>query len=87
MMKNTVDPMAVQAGVFAALLAQKGFSGTEAVFEGKEGLMDTFIGWDTKDQKVKPVQMGGRDGLSEWGWNIDALLGGLGESYKIWNVV
>ncbi len=83
MMKNTVDPMAVQAGVFAALLAQKGFSGTEAVFEGKEGLMDTFIGWDTKDQKVKPVQMGGRDGLSEWGWNIDALLGGLGESYKI----
>ena len=83
MMKNTVDPMAVQAGVFAALLAQKGFSGTEAVFEGKEGLMDTFLGWDTKDQKVKPVQMEGRDGLNEWSWNIDALLGGLGESYKI----
>ncbi|MCZ6702978.1 MAG: MmgE/PrpD family protein [Ignavibacteria bacterium] len=83
MMKNTVDPMAVQAGVFAALLAQKGFSGTETVFEGKEGLMDTFLGWDTKDQKVKPVQMGGRDGLSEWSWNVDALLGGLGENYKI----
>lgn len=47
MMKNTVDPMAVQAGVFAALMAQKGYSGTEAVFEGKEGFMDVFgEGWD-----------------------------------------
>ena len=45
--------------------------------------MDTFLGWDAKDQKVKPVQMEGRDGLSEWSWNIDALVGGLGESYKI----
>jgi len=42
MMKNTVDPMAVQAGVVAALMAQKGYIGTEAVFEGKEGLMDVF---------------------------------------------
>lgn len=42
MMKNTVDPMAVQSGVLAALMAQKGYSGTEAVFEGKEGLMDVF---------------------------------------------
>lgn len=42
MMKNTVDPMAVQTGVFAALMAQKGYSGTTAVFEGKEGLMDVF---------------------------------------------
>ncbi|MFA6743474.1 MAG: MmgE/PrpD family protein, partial [Candidatus Neomarinimicrobiota bacterium] len=39
MMKNTVDPMAVQAGVFAALMAKEGYSGTEAIFEGKEGLM------------------------------------------------
>jgi 2-methylcitrate dehydratase len=47
MMKNTVDPMAVQTGVFAALMAQKGYSGTEAVFEGKEGLMDVFgPAWD-----------------------------------------
>lgn len=47
MMKNTVDPMAVQAGVFAALMAQKGYTGTEEVFEGKEGLMDVFgDGWD-----------------------------------------
>jgi len=42
MMKNTVDPMAVQTGVFAALMARKGYTGTEKVFEGKEGLMDVF---------------------------------------------
>jgi 2-methylcitrate dehydratase len=49
MMKNTVDPMAVQAGVFAALMAKKGYSGTEAVFDGKEGLMDVFgPDWDVE---------------------------------------
>jgi 2-methylcitrate dehydratase len=37
MMKNTVDPMATQSGVLAALLAQKGYIGTELIFEGKEG--------------------------------------------------
>lgn len=42
MMKNTVDPMAVQSGVFAALMAKKGYSGTEAIFEGKEGFMDVY---------------------------------------------
>jgi 2-methylcitrate dehydratase len=48
MMKNTVDPMAVQSGVLAGLMAQKGYTGTEAVFEGKEGLMDVFgPAWDT----------------------------------------
>ncbi len=48
MMKNTVDPMAVQAGVFAAVMAREGYTGTEAVFEGKEGLMDVFgPDWDT----------------------------------------
>lgn len=51
MMKNTVDPMAVQSGVFAALMAQKGFSGTQAVFEGKEGLMDVF-GPEWDEQKL-----------------------------------
>lgn len=44
MMKNTVDPLAVQSGVFAALLAQKGYTGTEKIFEGKEGFMDIFLG-------------------------------------------
>ena len=51
MMKNTVDPMAVQTGVFAALMAQKGYSGTEAVFEGKEGLKDVY-GPDWDDDKL-----------------------------------
>jgi 2-methylcitrate dehydratase len=83
MMKNTVDPMAVQSGVFAALLAQKGYSGTEKVFEGKEGFMDTFIGWNAKEEKLKPTDMEGRDGVSSWSWDVDALVGGLGESYKI----
>jgi 2-methylcitrate dehydratase len=38
-MKNTVDPMATQAGVQAALLAEKGYSGPEHVLDGKEGLV------------------------------------------------
>jgi 2-methylcitrate dehydratase len=47
MMKNTVDPMATQSGVFAALMAQRGYSGTTEVFEGKEGFMDCFgEGWN-----------------------------------------
>ena len=83
MMKNTVDPMAVQSGVFAALMAKRGYSGTEAVFEGKEGFMDTFLGWNAKEQKVDPVSMKGRDGVSDWKWNIEKLIGGLGESFKI----
>ncbi len=61
MMKNTVDPMAVQSGVIAALMAEKGYTGTKAIFEGKEGLNDI---------------MGS-------GWDEEALLGGLGDSYKI----
>ncbi|MBC8215390.1 MAG: MmgE/PrpD family protein [Candidatus Marinimicrobia bacterium] len=83
MMKNTVDPMAVQSGVFAALMAQKGFSGTEKVFEGKEGFMDAFIGWNAKDEINKPTDMEGRDGVSSWDWDVDALVSGLGESFKI----
>jgi len=42
MMKNTVDPMAAQSGVFAALLAEKGYSGPEHVIDGKEGLVHCF---------------------------------------------
>lgn len=83
MMKNTVDPMAVQSGVFAALMAKRGFSGTEKVFEGKEGFMDCFFGWDSKTEKIAPVSIQGREGVSEWSWDLNALLGGLGESYKI----
>jgi len=39
MMKNTVDPMATQSGVVAALLAEKGYTGPEHVIEGKEGMV------------------------------------------------
>jgi 2-methylcitrate dehydratase len=39
MMKNTVDPMATQSGVLAALLAERGYTGPEHVLEGKEGLV------------------------------------------------
>ena len=83
MMKNTVDPMAVQSGVFAALMAREGYSGTEAVFEGKEGFMDTFFGWNAKEQTVQAVQMHGRESLGEWKWDLSKLIGGLGSSYKI----
>ena len=61
MMKNTVDPLAVQAGLFAALMARENYTGTEEVFEGKEGFMDVF----------------GPD------WDVDKLVGGLGENFKI----
>jgi 2-methylcitrate dehydratase len=42
MMKNTVDPMATQSGVFAAMLAEKGYTGPEHVVDGKEGLAHCF---------------------------------------------
>ncbi|MBD3169937.1 MAG: MmgE/PrpD family protein [candidate division Zixibacteria bacterium] len=47
MMKNTVDPLAAQSGVIAALLAEGGYTGTEEVFEGKEGLFHCLgDAWD-----------------------------------------
>jgi len=42
MMKNTVDPMATQSGVIAALLAEKGYTGPEHIVDGKEGLVHCF---------------------------------------------
>jgi 2-methylcitrate dehydratase len=42
MMKNTVDPMATQSGVLAALFGEKGYSGPEHVIDGKEGLTHCF---------------------------------------------
>jgi 2-methylcitrate dehydratase len=47
MMKNTVDPLAVAAGVEAALLAKEGYTGPEHALDGKEGLMHCLgKGWD-----------------------------------------
>jgi 2-methylcitrate dehydratase len=42
MMKNTVDPMATQSGMLAALMAEKGYTGPEHVVDGKEGLTHCF---------------------------------------------
>jgi len=42
MMKNTVDPMATQSGVLAALLAENGYSGPEHVIDGNEGMTHVF---------------------------------------------
>jgi len=41
-MKNTADPMAAQAGVYAALMAKEGYSGPMEVLEGKEGLFEVL---------------------------------------------
>lgn len=41
-MKNTVDPWATRMGVESALLAKRGFSGPEHMFDGKEGLFAVF---------------------------------------------
>ncbi|MBU1291011.1 MAG: MmgE/PrpD family protein [bacterium] len=47
-MKNAADPFAVEAGVRAALLASKGYTGPVEVFEGKEGLFEVMdkVKWD-----------------------------------------
>ncbi|GJM19029.1 MAG: 2-methylcitrate dehydratase [Phycisphaeraceae bacterium] len=42
MMKNTVDPWCARMGVESAMLAQRGFSGPEHIFDGKEGLFHVF---------------------------------------------
>jgi 2-methylcitrate dehydratase len=42
MMKNTVDPLATQSGMLAALLAERGYTGPEHVLDGKEGFSHVF---------------------------------------------
>jgi 2-methylcitrate dehydratase len=42
MMKNTVDPLATQSGVLAALLAERGYTGPAHVLDGKEGLVEVL---------------------------------------------
>ena len=41
-MKNTVDPWATRMGVESALLAKRGYTGPEHIFDGKEGLYAVF---------------------------------------------
>jgi len=47
-MKNAADSFAIEAGVRAALLASKGYTGPVEVFEGKEGLFEVLdkVKWD-----------------------------------------
>ena len=49
-MKNAADPLAVEAGVRAALLASSGYTGPVEIFEGKEGLFDVVsnVKWDSE---------------------------------------
>jgi len=61
MMKNTVDPLATQAGVLAALMAEKGYTGPEHIIDGKEGLTHGF----KPEWKLNVLT----DGLGEW-WRI-----------------
>jgi 2-methylcitrate dehydratase len=61
MMKNTVDPMATQSGMLAALMAEKGYTGPEHVVDGKEGLTHCF----GRDWKLNVLT----DGLGE-SWRI-----------------
>ncbi len=53
-MKNAADSFAVEAGVRAALLASKGYTGPVEVFEGKEGLFEVLdkVKWN-KDVLTK----------------------------------
>jgi 2-methylcitrate dehydratase len=83
MMKNTVDPMAVQSGVLASLMAKEGFVGTEDIFEGKEGFMDCFFGWDPQNKLLQPQKMLSKDSSKEWKWDLEKLLSNLGKSFKI----
>jgi len=41
-MKNTADPLAAQAGAYAALMAREGYTGPVEVIEGKEGLFEVL---------------------------------------------
>jgi 2-methylcitrate dehydratase len=64
MMKNTVDPLAVQSGVLAALLAEQGYTGPEHVLDGKEGLahvLPTEWRWDILTAGLADLSAGRRE--------------------------
>jgi 2-methylcitrate dehydratase len=69
MMKNTVDPMATQSGVLAALLAEKGYSGPEHVIDGKEGLAQCM----GPDWKLEILEEGLGDGFRITGCGMKAF--------------
>ncbi len=50
-MKNTADPLAVEAGVRAALLAATGYTGPVELFKGKEGVFEVIgnVRWSAEE--------------------------------------
>jgi 2-methylcitrate dehydratase len=66
-MKNAADPFAVEAGVRAALLASKGYTGPVEVFEGKEGLFEVLdkVKWD---RDVLTKGLGGKFLINQCGY-------------------
>jgi 2-methylcitrate dehydratase len=50
-MKNTANPLASQAGVYAALMAREGYTGPVEVIEGKEGLIEVInnVKWNPQE--------------------------------------
>jgi len=53
-MKNTANPLASQAGVYAAMMAKEGYTGPVEVVEGKEGLIEVLnnVKWNP-DEVIK----------------------------------
>ncbi len=72
-MKNTVDPWATRLGVESALLASRGYSGPEHIFDGKEGLFHVF---GHSHYKGEPCRF-------DEGVLVGGLPAGRGDHYRI----
>ncbi len=72
-MKNTVDPWATRMGVESALLAKRGYSGPEHIFDGKEGLYAVF----------GHVQYKGAPAKFDTAMLLDKLPKATGDHYRI----
>lgn len=72
-MKNTVDPWAARMGCESALLAARGYSGPEHIFDGKEGLFAVF----------GHVQYKGAAAKFDAAMFLDALPRNAGDHYRI----
>lgn len=72
-MKNTVDPWAARMGCESALLAARGYSGPEHMFDGKEGLFAVF----------GHVQYKGAPAKFDAAMFMDKLPRGAGDHYRV----
>lgn len=75
-MKNTVDPWATRMGVESALLARRGYSGPEHMFDGKEGLYAVF-------SHVHPPASKGAAARFDTEMLLDKLPRSAGDHYRI----